>query len=105
MQGHEVPRRSADQRREALVRANQVRSQRARLKTELKCGRISLGALITEPPPYLASARVSELLTALPGCGPIKTARLLERCGVNPRKSVAGLTERQLGALLEALKK
>jgi hypothetical protein len=101
----EVPERSADQRREALAQANHVRTKRALLKADLKRGRIPIAALIAEPPPFLVTAKTMELLKALPGCGPIKATRLLERCHVSPNKSIGGLTERQRSELIRALQK
>jgi hypothetical protein len=80
-----------------------LRTRRAQLKTDLKSGRVSIVELITDPPPYLASAKMMELLRALPGCGPIKAARLLERCQVSLTKTVGGLTERQRTELVGAL--
>ena len=100
----ELPKRSADQRREALAQANQVRTKRAQLKTELKCGRVSIVELIADPPPYLASAKMMELLRALPGYGPIKATRLLERCQVSLTKTVGGLSERQRTELVRVLR-
>ena len=81
----DAPERSADQRREAL--ANDVRMQRAALKARLKRGELALVTLIDDPPQYLVSARVAELLRALPTCGRVKVARLLECCEVSPRKT------------------
>ena len=101
----EVPRRSLDQRREALTQANRVRMQRALLKADLKRGSVSIEALIGEPPECLASAKVVEVLMALPGYGRTKVARLLELCHVSPRKRVGGLTEGQRDALIRALEK
>jgi len=97
--------RTRDQRREALAQANRVRVQRAALKADLKRGAVSLTALISDPPPGLLSAKVIELLLALPGYGPAKAARLLERCRVSPRKSLGGLTRRQREALSRALER
>jgi hypothetical protein len=91
----ELPERSADQRRVALEEANRVRVQRAALKAELKRGGLSATTLIAKPPQCLASAKIAELLRALPGYGPVKVGRLLERCQVNPRKTVGGLSERR----------
>ena len=79
--------------------------RRAALKAQLKRGELSLATLIDDPPQYLASARVAELLRALPTYGPIKVERLLKRCGVSPRKTIAGLNERQRRELIEALGK
>ena len=98
-----LPQRSTQQRRAALAQANRVRTKRAALKADLKAGRCSLAALLAEPPEYLASAKVVELLVAVPGYGPAKAARLLERRRVNPKKTVAGLSERQRDELIEAL--
>ncbi len=79
--------------------------QRAALKVQLKRGELSLITLIDDPPQYLASARVAELLRALPTYGPIKVERLLKRCQVSPRKTIAGLNERQRRELIRALGK
>lgn len=79
--------------------------QRAALKAQLKRGELSLVTLINDPPQYLASARVAELLRALPTYGRVKVARLLERCEVSPRKTIAGLNERQRSELIQALDK
>ena len=92
-----------DQRREALAHANRVRMQRALLKADLKRGSVSIEALIADPPECLTSAKVAEVLMALPGYGRTKVARLLERCHVSARKSVGGLTERQRDELIRAL--
>jgi hypothetical protein len=98
-----APERSTDQRREALALANEVRFKRAALKAALKRGELSIVSLINEPPQYLASARIRELLLACPGYGRVKVERLLELCEVSPRKTIAGLNERQRRELVEAL--
>jgi hypothetical protein len=86
-----------------LALANRVRSQRALLKAELKQGHLSPLPLIAKPPDYLASASVLELLLALPGFGPRKAARLLERCRIASSKTLGGLSERQRRELTEEL--
>jgi hypothetical protein len=100
----EVPQRSAQQRREALAHANRVRFQRALLKADLKRGNHSIANLIADPPEYLASAKVLEVLTALPRYGRMRATGLLERCRVSPKKSIGGLSERQRRELIRALK-
>lgn len=82
-----------------------MRTRRAQLKIDLKRGRVSIVDLIADPPPYLASAKVMGLLRALPGVGPIRATRLLERCQVSLTKSVGGLSERQRSQLVRALQK
>jgi hypothetical protein len=100
----DAPDRSVGQRREALALANEVRFKRAALKVALKRGELSIIPLIEEPPLYLASARVAELLMALPAHGPVRVERLLESCQVSPRKTIAGLNDRQRRDLISALK-
>jgi hypothetical protein len=57
-----------DQRMDALRRANEVRALRAQLKRDLKAGRVSIGALLLDPPPFLETAKVFDMLLALPAC-------------------------------------
>jgi hypothetical protein len=54
-----------DQRMDALRRANEVRALRAQLKRDLKAGRVWLGALLLDPPPFLETAKVFDMLLAL----------------------------------------
>jgi hypothetical protein len=77
--------------------------QRAALKAELKRDGLSVADLIADPPQYLASAKITELLMALPRYGPVKVGRLLEHCQVSPRKTIGGLSERQRRELIRAL--
>jgi hypothetical protein len=45
-----APERSLDQRMEALKRANNIRSARAKLKKDLKGGKTSIQSLVHDPP-------------------------------------------------------
>ena len=100
-----IPSSTDRQRSEALVLANQVRSARGRLKEQLKRNEVSLASLVADYPSYLATAKVNDLLQALPGYGPLKAGKLLSKCRISPSKTMAGLTPRQRQDLLEALKK
>ena len=53
-----APERSLDQRINALRRANEVSTLRAQLKRDLKADRVSIGAPLLDPPPYLQTAKV-----------------------------------------------
>ena len=99
-----VPKKTAEQRSEALARANEVRSARKHLKEQLKQREADLAALVADYPSFLATARISDLLLALPGYGPGKAGKLLSACRISPSKTVAGLTARQRRELVEALK-
>ena len=99
-QSNTAPERSLDQRMDALTRANEVRSRRAALKTDLKRGAASLRDILVEPPEYLLTAKVSDLLMAAPKCGKVKSARIMEQCRISPSKTIGGLSERQRSELL-----
>ena len=84
----------------ALAEANRVRSLRAALKADLRAGRVSLASLLTSPPDFARSAKVATLLGATPQCGPVKAAKIMDRCRIAQSKTVAGLSERQRSELI-----
>jgi hypothetical protein len=102
--GSSVPERTAAQRERALGLANEVRSGRAKLKRELAAGRVELAGVIAEPPACARTARVYELLLAVPKVGPATATRWLSQCRIAPSKTVVGLSERQRRELLEQLR-
>jgi hypothetical protein len=59
--------------------------------------------VIAEPPACARTARVYELLLAVPKVGPAKATRWLSHCRIAPSKTVVGLSERQRRELLELL--
>lgn len=88
----------------ALERANGIRSARARLKRDLKAGRTSIHDLLHEPPDYVQTAKVFDMLLAVPKYGRVKANRVLQQCRVSPAKTIAGLSERQRRELIERLR-
>ena len=84
----------------ALRHANEIRSGRARLKRELASGRVRIEDIIGQPPEFARTAKVYELLLALPKVGPAKAARSLSQCRIAPSKTVAGLSDRQRQELI-----
>jgi hypothetical protein len=80
-----------------------VRRQRAQLKRDLKTGRCAIEELLIDPPAFVLTAKVADLLLALPKYGPVKVNKLLGRCRIAPAKTVGDLSPRQrneLSALL-----
>ena len=61
-----APERSLHQRMEALQRANEIRTRRAQLKRDLKGGRQTIHDLLLEPPEYVETAKVFDILMAVP---------------------------------------
>src|SRR4051812_42105404 len=81
------------QRMDAMQRANEIRTMRANLKRDLKAGRASFGDLILAPPDYLETARVFDLLLAVPRYGRVRANKLLQSLRISPSKTVGGLSE------------
>jgi hypothetical protein len=91
----QAPARSLDQRMEALKRANDIRVRRAQLKKDLKEGRVQIDELLLDPPDWVSTAKVFDMLMAVPKFGRVKAARLLNQCRISQSKTVGGLSERQ----------
>ena len=100
-----APERSLMQRMEALQRANDIRSRRAQLKRDLKAGRTPIHELLLDPPDYLQTAKVFDLLLAVPKYGRVKVNKILGQCRISPSKTFGGLSERQRGELVALLRR
>jgi S13-like H2TH domain len=100
-----APERSLDQRMEALKRANDIRTARAKLKKDLKGGRASIQAILLDPPEYVLTAKVFDMLLAVPKYGRVKTNRILNQCRISPSKTIGGLSQRQRTELVGLLRR
>ncbi len=100
-----TPDRSPDQRLEALQRANAIRIQRAELKRLLKSGDVAITDVLADPPEYLLTAKVIDLLLAVPRIGRVKANRVLTGCRIAPSKTVGGLSDRQRSELIDLLRR
>jgi hypothetical protein len=100
-----APERSLVQRMDALQRANEIRTQRAKLKRDLKGGRVSIHDLLLQPPAYLETAKVFDMLLAVPKYGRVKVNKVLSQCRISPSKTIGGLSERQRSELVNALRR
>jgi hypothetical protein len=96
----QAPARSLDQRMEALKRANDIRVKRAQLKKDLKAGRVQIEEILGAPPEYVETAKVFDMLMAVPKFGRVKAARFLNTCRISQSKTVGGLSERQRTELI-----
>ena len=96
----QAPLRSLDQRMDALRRANDIRVRRARLKRDLKEGRVQIEQILHAPPEYVSTAKVFDILMAVPKFGRVKAARFLNTCRISQSKTVGGLSERQRAELI-----
>jgi hypothetical protein len=100
-----VPERTMDQRMKALQKANNIRSERAKLKRDLKAGKKKIETLLLDPPEYVLSAKTFDMLLAVPKLGRVKANRILTHCRISPSKTIGGLSERQRGELVQQLRR
>jgi S13-like protein len=100
-----APERSLNQRMDALARANRIRTERAQLKRDLKGGRLSIHALLLDPPEYVETAKVFDMMLAVPKYGRVKVNKILTHCRIAPSKTIGGLSERQRSELVSLLRR
>lgn len=94
---------AVDTRMENLRRANHVRVYRSEVKRNLAAG-APVCPMVADPPAELLTMRLFDLLRSLPKFGPSKTRGFMRSLGLSPDKTVAGLSERQRGVLVAALR-
>jgi hypothetical protein len=90
---------------DALQRANEIRTRRAQLKRDLKAGRNSIQRLLLDPPDWVETAKVFDMLLAVPKYGRVKVNKILSTCRISPSKTIGGLSERQRSELVGMLRK
>ena len=100
-----APERSLVQRMEALQRANDIRTRRAQLKRDLKAGRQPIHELLLHPPEDLETAKVFDLLLAVPKYGRVKVNKILTHCRISPSKTIGGLSQRQRAELVDLMRR
>ena len=91
---------------EALRRANDIRTAAgpAEARPEGRQGQAST-TLLLDPPEYVLTAKVFDMLLAVPKYGRVKTNRILNQCRISPSKTIGGLSERQRAELVAQLRK
>lgn len=100
-----LPALTQQQRSEALTKAAEARLRRARVKTALKQGRLSLTEFfdVAAHDEALGRMRTTDLLRSLPRVGATTAGILMEEIGISPARRVRGLGARQRAALISRL--
>ncbi len=97
-----LPALTTGQRRQALGKAQEMRSQRKRIRDRLKKGTLALKeALDKSDDEVLAKMRVAYLLASLPRVGKTTARKIMDDIGIDGSRRVQGLGKRQREALLE----
>ncbi len=100
-----VPVRTEEQRASALLRAMEVRHERAVLRRALKAG-LTSGAEIIRSAGLSGEwqgVRVRWLLESLPRVGPARADSIMRRLVIAETRRLGGLTDRQRDELIEAI--
>lgn len=99
-----APERSLEQRLIALERANEVRTSRARLKRNIKSGRIGADKIIADPPDFMDTMKLMDLMLVIPKYGRVKVHKILTQLRISPSKTLGGLSERQRDEIIFLLR-
>lgn len=103
--GSSLPDRSLAQRMASLERANEIRTERAVLKRDLKAGRRSVHDVLLDPPEWVETMKVFDLLLAVPKYGRVKVNKILQLCRVSPSKTIGGMSARQRTEIVSMLRR
>jgi hypothetical protein len=87
--------RSLQQRMDALRHANQVRSRRSRMKSDIKARRVDPAGIVRNPPEHAHTMKVFDLLLCVPKVGRVKATKWLQQQRISPSKTLGGLSGRQ----------
>ena len=90
---------------DALGKANVIRTRRANLKRDLKAQRVSVLSLISEPPEWVETMKVFDLLISVPKFGRVKANKILQTCRISPSKTLGGMSDRQRGEIVSLLRR
>ena len=97
-----IPKLSAEQRANALQKAQQMRTERMILRQELKTGRNTLAEVLSRAEkPRVGKRRVKTGLERVPQLGKITAAKLMAEIGIDEVRRVQGLGSRQKADLLQ----
>lgn len=99
-----LPKLTPEQRADALKKAAKARQERAKLRGEIKSGKMTFAQVMKKSgDPVVARMRVATLLESLPGFGKAKAAKIMTELEISESRRVQGLGARQREQLLERL--
>lgn len=99
-----LPQMTEEQRKEALEKAKETRKKRAEVRTNIKAGKLSAkDALAKRDDPIYGKIKVAQFIESFPGYGKAKAEKIMAEIGIAEGRRLAGLGEKQVAALVEAL--
>lgn len=101
-----IPKLSANERSEALKKAQHMRSLRADIRQQLKNGEVTVEQLLAKSDDeIIGKMRVKYMLESLPQVGKITAAKIMDEVGIDEVRRIQGLGVRQKAALIKRLTK
>lgn len=99
-----LPKLTLEEKKQALKKAQQVRSQRAKIRQDLKAGKTTIRQVLESMDnDVVAKMRVAYLLESLPRIGKVRTRKIMNDIGIDETRRIQGLGNRQKQALIERL--
>lgn len=98
-----VPHLTAGQRAAAVAKSAETRRARAEMLHALASGQVSLADVLGRTDDVARRTRVTRVLKALPGYGPVTVAAVMSEAGIDAKRRVGGLGERQRAALIKLI--
>lgn len=94
------PQLTPEQRKEALKKAKEARTKRAELRNDIAKGNVKISQVLKNASdPIVGRMRVKTLLEAVPGCGAVKTKKIMDELKIAENRRVQGLGVRQIEGL------
>ena len=90
---------------EALNEANRIRTEEGAAEEGPPRRKANINVLLLSPPDYILSAKVSDMLLAVPKYGHVKVNKILAQCRISPSKTIGGLSQRQRAELVSHFRK
>lgn len=94
---------ASEQREHARMMALRARRERADLRASLRKGAVSITQALESDHEAHRRMRVRDLLSSLPGIGPIRSAQIMDLAGIASTKRVGGLTQLQRDRLIQVM--
>jgi hypothetical protein len=96
-----LPVLTLKEKKDALEKAQKMRSERKEIRERLKSGRLNLTEVLSrDNDEVMGKMRVAYLLASLPRVGKTTAKKVMEEIGIDESRRVQGLGKRQKEALL-----
>ena len=96
-----LPKMTDEQRAAALEKAKEARAKRAKLKEDIKSGKLTLTKVLNSDDEITKKTKVLQILVSLPGVGKVTAQKAMEEIGIAENRRIGGLGSAQKEKLIE----